>query len=83
MDAEDALALADAIASEIGASVRSLGAIVALSSLVRPHIAGLFAFSSVAEQCSYISTACMALQPLTFGNEVYAQALCSFVIDNS
>lgn len=83
MDAEDVLALADAVASEIGASVRSLGAIVALSSLVKPHIAGIPVFSSVSDHCSYITSACLALRPLTSGNEVLAHAMCSYIVENS
>ncbi|MEJ5997998.1 hypothetical protein [Corynebacterium sp. H130] len=83
MDAEDLLALADAIASEIGATVRSLGAIVALSALVKPHIAGIAVFSSVADHCSYITSACLSLEPLSAGNEILAQAMCSYIVDNS
>lgn len=83
VDAEDALVLADAVCAEIGTSVRSLGAIVALSALVKPHIAGIAVFASVSDQCAYITSACLALRPLTGRNEIFARALCSYVVDNS
>ncbi|QTH59817.1 hypothetical protein J5O04_01345 [Corynebacterium hindlerae] len=81
MDAEETLLLADAVCAETGASVRSLGAIVALASLTRPHIAGISVFSSPQAQCDYISSCCSALQPLTSSNEVFAHVLCAAVTE--
>lgn len=83
VDAEDALTLADAICHHTGASVRSLGAIVALSAVVKPHIGGFEIFASVADHCAYVTEACVSLRPLSSHNDIFARALSSFIIDNS
>ncbi|QGU00916.1 hypothetical protein CKALI_00060 [Corynebacterium kalinowskii] len=83
VDAEDVLSLADAICSHTGSSVRSLGALVALSALVKPHIAGIPVFASVADHCEYVRSACLALEPLNGSNEILGHALCSYIVDRS
>lgn len=82
MDAEDALVLADAICVHTGASVRSLGALIALAALVKPHIAGMSVFANTADHCAYIGKVCQELRPLSSHNEVLATALCAVVTEN-
>ncbi|WP_018025071.1 hypothetical protein [Corynebacterium ulceribovis] len=79
MTSEDLLTLADAVADELGTSVRSLPALVMIASLTTAHFGGVPLFRSEADRNRQINNACRQLRPLQAGNEVFAKVVIAVI----